>query len=537
MNFVANYRHHPYPSKRMTIFSNRGMVATSQALAAQAGLDILKQGGNAVDAAIATAACMIVVEPTSNGLGGDAFAIVWMNGKMHGLNSSGPAPKSISIDAVKRLGHQKMPANGWLPVTVPGIPAAWAALSEKFGKLPFSKLLQPAIEYAEKGFPVAVDLSREWRRYFNRYKTLFKDEQFDEWFRVFAPQGKVPEAGELWRSQDLANSIRTIAESMSRDFYEGDLAEKICQASSKNGGFLQKSDLSEFSPEWVDPISVNYRGHDVWELPPNGQGLIPLMALNILNGFELHEKESLDTYHKQIEAVKLAFSDGLKYITDPAKMNLSVKDLLSEAYAQERRGLIGKEAIEPLPGQFHKGGTIYLSTADGDGNMVSFIQSNADGFGSGIVVPGTGIAMQNRGSSYSLEPDHSNRLEGGKKSYHTIIPGFLTKDGKALGPFGVMGGYMQPQGHVQVVSNMVDFGLSPQAALDAPRWQWLNGKKIKLERGFSEPMALSLLHRGHEIEWALDQYTFGKGQIIIRNQDGILAGGTEPRSDGVVAAW
>ncbi len=534
---MPDYLHHPYPSKRMTLFSQNGMVATSQALAAQAGMDILKQGGNAVDAAIATAAAMVVIEPTSNGFGGDAFAIVWMQDKIYGLNASGRAPNGISIEAVKRLGFDRMPAYGWIPVTVPGIPAAWASLSERFGRMPLLKTLQPAIRYAQEGYPVAPDLSREWRRYFDRYKSIFKEEMYKEWFKIFAPNGEPPRAGDIWRSPEHAETLMKIGESASRAFYDGELADRIDHYSRQHGGFLRNVDLAAFKPEWVDPIRLNYKGIDVWELPPNGQGIVPLMALNLLNGFEFHEKETLAAYHLQIEALKLAFSDGLEYITDPEKMKVSVDELLSEEYARERRKLIGKEALMPAPGSFSAGGTIYLSTADKEGNMVSFIQSNSDGFGSGIVVPGTGIALQNRGASFSLDPRHANCLESGKRSYHTIIPGFLSKNGKAWGPFGVMGGYMQPQGHVQVVTSLVDFGLSPQAALDAPRWQWLNNRRIKLERGFSEPIALSLQRKGHDIEWAVDQYSFGKGQIILRNENGVLAGATEPRSDGTVAVW
>ncbi|MBO7748345.1 gamma-glutamyltransferase family protein [Paenibacillus sp. MWE-103] len=529
--------HHPYPSKRMTLYGKNGMVATSQSAAAQAGLDMLKKGGNAVDAAVAAAACMIVAEPTSNGLGGDAFAIVYMDGKLHGLNGSGSAPAGISADAVKALGHKRMPAVGWLPVTVPGVPASWAALSERFGKLPFSELLRPAITYAAEGCPVAPDLAREWKRYYDRYAEQLQGEEFEEWFRVYAPEGRAPEAGEVWRSQDHARSLAAIAETGARAFYEGGLADRIDHYSRKQGGFIRKSDLEAYAPQWVDPISVNYRGYDIWELPPNGQGLVPLIALNLLKGFDRSERDLASYYHKQIEAIKLAFADGKAYITDPEHMKISVRELLSDSYAEERRKLIGKEALLPLPGRLPRSDTIYLCAADGDGNMVSFIQSNADGFGSGVVVPGTGIALQNRGSGFSLDPADANCLEPGKKSYHTLIPGFITRNGEAVGPFGVMGGYMQPQGHVQVVSSLADFGFSPQAALDAPRWQWLHGRTVKLERGFAEPAGLSLLRMGHDIQWAVDQYTFGKGQIILRNKEGVLAGATEPRSDGVVAAW
>jgi gamma-glutamyltranspeptidase/glutathione hydrolase len=529
--------HTPYPSRRMTVYGSKGMVCTSQSLAAQAGLDILKKGGNAVDAAIATAACMTVLEPTSNGIGGDAFALVWMDGRLHGLNSSGPAPAGLSIETVKGLGHDKMPGLGWLPVTVPGVPAAWAELSRRFGRLPFSELFESAIRYAEEGYPVAPDLAHGWARAYSRFSEVLQGEEFKEWFRLFTPEGRAPHAGEKWRSPDHARTLTAIAETGARAFYEGHLADRIDEASRKTGGFIRLEDLVAFKPEWVDPIGVNYRGYDVWEIPPNGQGLVALIALNILKGFDFSERDSVSTMHRQIEATKLAFSDGLEYITDPSRMSVSVKDLLSEAYADERRRLIGTQAILPAPGQPPKGGTIYLATADGEGGMVSFIQSNYAGFGSGIVIPGTGIAMQNRGADFSLDPGKVNSLEPGKKTYHTIIPGFITKDGSPVGPFGVMGGYMQPQGHVQVVSSMIDFGLSPQAALDAPRWQWISGRKVKVEHAFSPPIAQSLARRGHDIDTALDHGSFGRGQIILRNADGVLAGATEPRADGVVAAW
>ncbi|MEX2104408.1 MAG: gamma-glutamyltransferase family protein, partial [Bacilli bacterium] len=465
--------HHPYPSRRNTVFSKKGMVATSQPLAAQAGLDILKKGGNAIDAAIATAACLTVVEPTSNGIGGDAFALIWTKGELHGINGSGPSPKSISIDAVKESGHDTIPKFGWIPVTVPGVPATWAELSKRFGRLPLSETLKPAIDYAENGYPLSPTLGKYWKSAYRIYKENLKGEEFNSWFETFAPDGRAPEIGELWKSPGHAATLRSIAETNAESFYRGELAEKIDQFSKKYGGFLRKEDLAEYAPEWVKPIKVNYRGYDVWEIPPNGQGIVALMALNVLKGFEFSEKDSVDTYHKQIEAIKLAFADGHKFITDSREMSVKVEELLSEGYAEQRRHLISDIAVQPEAGEPPKGGTVYLATADEEGNMVSFIQSNYMGFGSGLVVPGTGIGLQNRGHNFSLDPTHENRLEPGKKTYHTIIPGFLTKDDQAVGPFGVMGGFMQPQGHVQVVMNTIDFHLNPQAALDAPRWQWM----------------------------------------------------------------
>jgi len=535
MNFDSFY--YPYPSRRMVVYAQNGMVATSQCLAAQAGLDILKKGGNAIDAAIATAACLTVLEPTSNGIGGDVFALIWTKGKLHGLNSSGPAPRNISLKAVKELGYEKMPNFGWLPVTVPEFQAAWAILSESFGRIPFGEVLKPAINYADKGFPVSSVISNLWKIAYQRYKGNIQGEVFKYWFETFAPWGRAPEPGEIWRLPDQAQTLQSIADSKSKSFYKGELAEKIDSFSSQYGGFLTKEDLADFSPEWVNPINVNYRGCDVWEIPPNGQGLVALIALNILNGFEFTSKDDPETYHKQIEAMKLAFSDGKRYITESKQMKIKVEDLLSPGYAEERRKLIGKEALTPYPGRPPKGGTVYLATADSIGNMVSYIQSNYMGFGSGLVVPGTGISLQNRGSNFSLNPLDANCLQPGKRTYHTIIPGFLTKGKEAVGPFGIMGGFMQPQGHVQVIMNTIDFKLNPQAALDAPRWQWIENKKLKVEQSFPKYIAESLARKGHIIEGALDSGGFGRGQIIWRNDKGVLIGATEPRADGVVAAW
>ncbi|RSK28919.1 gamma-glutamyltransferase family protein [Bacillus sp. HMF5848] len=536
MNF--DYLSYPYASQRMTTFAKNGMVATSQPLAAQAGLDILKKGGNAIDAAIATAAALTVVEPTSNGIGGDAFALVWVKDKLYGLNASGPAPASISIDAVKERGHEEIPKYGWIPVTVPGVPAAWAALSKRFGKLPLADVLQPAIDYAENGYPVSPTLGKYWNHAAKAFKKMLTGDEFKPWFDTFTPGGEAPKIGGMWRSSGHASTLRSIGETNGESFYRGELAEKIAAYSKQYDGFLSADDLANYKVEWVDPISVNYRGYDVWEIPPNGQGLIALQALNIVKGYEFAESESTARYHKQIEAMKLAFADGQKYITEQSKMSVSVEQILSDAYADERRALIGDEALTPEPGTPPKGGTVYLATADSEGNMVSFIQSNYMGFGSGLVVPGTGIALQNRGHNFSLDPEHDNSLEPGKRTYHTIIPGFLTKNNEAVGPFGVMGGFMQPQGHMQVVMNTVDFAMNPQAALDAPRWQWMEGKKILVEHHFPQHIAQALARKGHDIQVALDSGAFGRGQIIWRDPEtGVLAGGTESRTDGSVAAY
>ncbi|MDQ0256631.1 gamma-glutamyltranspeptidase/glutathione hydrolase [Evansella vedderi] len=531
--------YYPYASQRNVVYGQKGMVATSQPLAAQAGLQILKEGGNAIDAAIATAACLTVVEPTSNGIGSDAFALVWVKGELHGLNASGQAPEKLTVEAVNEAGFTKeMPKYGLIPVTVPGAPGAWAELSKKFGKLPLTQVLAPAIEYAENGYPLSPTLAKYWKKAYEQFSKVLKGEEFTSWFDTFIPEGKVPKAGDVWKSQGHADTLRLIAETNGEAFYKGELADKIDAFSKEYGGLIRKSDLAAYTPEWVKPINVNYRGYNVWEIPPNGQGLIALQALNILKGFTFNSKDEVETYHKQIEAMKLAFTDGLKYITQPSSMSVSVDDILSEDYAQTRRALISETALTPEPGIPPKGGTVYLSTADGEGNMVSFIQSNYMGFGSGIVIPNTGISLQNRGNNFSLDPTHDNYLEPGKKTYHTIIPGFLTKDNEPIGPFGVMGGFMQPQGHVQVIMNTIDFHLNPQAALDAPRWLWTEGKTVVVEPHFPDHIARALERKGHNIVRNLDEGGFGRGQIIWRNnKTGVLCGATEPRTDGEVAAW
>lgn len=531
MNFDSSY--YPFPSKRTLGAARDGMVCTSQPLAAQAGLDMVKQGGNAVDAALAAAICLTVVEPTSNGIGGDAFALVWMKDRLYGLNASGPAPEALTIEAVKAGGHSEMPAYGWLPVTVPGAPKGWAALSKKFGALPFERLFEPAIRYAEEGFPISPTLGTSWAK-----TALLRQEGelYEEWRNTFTHQGRPPRIGEMWRSPNHARTLRDIADTKSDSFYTGRLAEEIDAASRRQGGFLRLSDLAKYDVEWVEPIGLDYRGYRVWEIPPNGQGLNALMALQMLQCLETEEAPAAEIVHQQIEAMKLAFADGMKYITDPAHMRVSVNDLLSESYARERSKLISEHAAAPRSGQPKAGGTVYLAAADRDGNMVSFIQSNYRGFGSGVVVPGTGIALQNRGCDFSLHPEDANALLPGKKSYHTIIPGFLTKDGKPIGPFGVMGGYMQPQGHMQLVMNILDFKLNPQAALDAPRWMWVRDKTVRLEPHFPKDIATALERKGHRIEYA-DEIGFGRGQMIWRTEDGVLLGATDSRADGMVAAW
>lgn len=529
--------YYPYPSQRNMVYACRGMVATSQPLAAQVGLDILKKGGNAIDAALATAAALTVTEPTSNGIGGDAFALIWYRGELHGLNASGPSPRSLCIDRLTEQGYTTMPAVGFAPVTVPGIPGAWACLNQRMGRLSLTEVMQGAVDYAQNGFPVSPLVSENWRQAVGKYKKTLKGEEFAPYFSTFAPSGRTPGPGECWSCPQQADTLASIAASGARSFYQGELAEKMDSFSRRYGGYIRGEDLADFSPQWVEPIRMNYRGFDVWEIPPNGQGLVTLMALNILNGFQLDSNDDLYIYHLLLEAMKLAFVDGEKMITDPAAMEVSVFDLLSPGYATSRRSLIQEQALLPEAGDPLAGGTVYLATADEEGNMVSYIQSNYMGFGSGLVVPGNGISLQNRGHNFSLDPQHVNCLEPGKRTYHTIIPGFLTKDQTPLGPFGVMGGFMQPQGHLQVLVNTLDFSLNPQAALDAPRWMWAGGRRIKIEPTFPQHIAQALRRRGHQVESTTEVGRFGRGQIIWKNQEGTYCAGSEPRADGMVAAW
>lgn len=528
--------YYPHPSQRMVVYGQKGMVATSQPLAAQAGLKVLQCGGNAIDAAIATATTLTVTEPTSNGIGGDAFALIWYKGELHGLNASGPAPRSISLEKLRERGYKSMPSEGFLPVTVPGAPSAWATLSEKMGRLDLKEVMSEAIGYARDGFPVSPLVSNHWEKAYRKYSQL-KGEEYSSWFSTFAPSNRAPSPGEIWSSPHQAHTLSLIASTQGEAFYRGELAERMDSFSREYGGYLRGEDLEDFSPQWVTPIMTRYRGYTVWEIPPNGQGLVTLMALNILEGIDLTKKDDVLMYHYPMEALKLAFVDGKRWITDSSAMDVEVEDLLSLEYAKKRREEIGDRALLPEAGDPHKGGTVYLATADGEGNMVSYIQSNYMGFGSGLVVPETGISLHNRGHTFSLNPEDANALAPGKRTYHTIIPGFLTKGIRPIGPFGVMGGFMQPQGHLQILINSLDLHYNPQAALNAPRWNWDGGRKILVEPSFPDHIALSLLRKGHEVERSVEVGPFGRGQIIWQDPSGVLCGGCEPRADSMVAVW
>jgi gamma-glutamyltranspeptidase / glutathione hydrolase len=518
--------HHNPHHQRHSGFGALGVVATSQVLAAQAGLEVLQQGGNAVDAAIATAACLTVVEPTSNGLGGDAFALVWDGTTLHGLNGSGRAPSGLSLDLLASF--QEMPQRGWHSVTVPGVIAAWRDLHQKFGRLEFGQVLARAIFYAENGFVVSPTVARFWGSAARHYT------DFPDWQTTFSTNGRTPQAGEKFYLPHHAKTLRQIAKSYGNDFYTGALAQQLETYAATTGGFITAADLAAHQSTWVQPIGTNYRGYDIWEIPPNGQGVAALTALNILEGFAV--QDDLESLHRKIEAMKLGFVDAKQFVADPKHASVPTAGLLDKTYAAQRRQEIGNSALLPQAGKPPTGGTVYLCTADSDGMMVSFIQSNYAGFGSGLVVPGTGIALQNRGGNFSLDPNHPNCLAPNKRPYHTIIPGFMTKNGQAVGAFGVMGGFMQPQGHLQVVSHTIDHGLHPQAALDAPRWQWLEGRKIELEAHTPRHLAEGLRARGHEVSLQLENGSFGRGQIVWRHGDGYVAG-SDSRCDGVAAVY
>lgn len=525
----------PFYSKKQSVHAKNGLVATSEGLASQAGLEILKKGGNAVDAAVATAAALTVVEPTSNGIGSDNFALVYMNDKLYGLNSSGYSSKHISIQKVKDLGHDNMPSSGIIPITIPGTPKGWATLHKRFGQLSFKEVLQPAIDLARNGFIISETVGFYWNRAIDIYKQRNQGPMYEQFFKVFTDDLKAYKAGDFYQSEAHATTLEEIANTNADSFYKGKLAHKIVSFMEKHNGFIDYDDLADFESEWVDPIKVAYKGYEVCEIPPNGQGITALMALNLLKDEEFIYGDIL-TYHSQIEALKIAFSDTLKYVTDPAFMKINPDFLLSDEYLKLRKKDITDKALLPEPIDYKKAGTVYLATADKDGNMVSFIQSNYMGFGSGIVIDDTGIAMQNRGHTFSLDDKHHNALAPRKRTYHTIIPGFLLKDGKAVGPFGVMGGFMQPQGHLQVVMNMIDFKMDPQAALDAPRFRWDEKLKVSVENTFDVYKAQKLRELGHHINIDLYSGGFGRGQIIKKTKNGYIAG-TETRCDGTISYY
>jgi gamma-glutamyltranspeptidase/glutathione hydrolase len=520
----------PYASQRMPVLA-KNIVATSQPLAAQAGLQALVRGGNAVDAALAAAITLTVVEPTSNGIGSDAFAILWDGEKLVGLNASGRAPKGWTPE--RFAGRQAMPTHGWDAVTVPGCVSAWVALSRRYGKLPFQDLFQAAIRYARDGFMVSPITAANWARQAPNF------EAFSEFAWTFLPKDRAPVPGEKFYCPQQAETLEEIASTKGESFYRGRLAERITLASRSDDGAHTMEDFAAHRCDWVEPISIEYRGYRLHEIPPNGQGIVALMALGMLRHHDLASLpvDGVDSLHLQIEAMKLAFADAYRYVSDPATMEFDAGKLLADGYLAARaRSIDMKQAQNPPPGEPREGGTVYLTTADASGMMVSYIQSNYMGFGSGVVVPGTGIAMQNRGYGFSLKPGHPNLVGPGKRPFQTIIPGFLTRDGRPVMSFGVMGGQMQPQGHAQMVTRIVDYNQNPQVASDGPRWIVNNDFSVSFEEERFAPGVLDALRsRGHRIlpsEKAM--FGFGGAQLIWRMDDGYCAGSDHRKDGGAV---
>jgi len=550
---------------RSEVLARHGMVCTSVPAATQVGLDILKRGGSAVDAAIAANATLGLMEPVSNGTGGDLFAIVYSakEGKLYGINGSGRSPLSLSYDQMKaelaKLHRDTIPPTGMLPITVPGTVDAWAELHKKFGKLKLIDDLEPAIRYAEEGFPVTELIAYYWAFGPRLYKGL--PGAFLETYTLDG-EGRTPAKGDIFKNSALAKTLRLIGEKGRDAFYKGEIADKIDSFMQANGGFLRKADLEKHTSTWVEPVSTNYRGYDVFELPPNGQGIATLQVLNLLEGFDLRAmgRNSPDTLHTMIEAKKIVWADRAKFYADPAFAKIPLTGLLSKSYAAERRKLIdpnrAAKKVDAGNPALDQGDTIYMCTADDEGNMVSLIQSNYRGMGSGIVVPGLGFMFQDRGQLFSMDPNHANVYAPGKRPFHTIIPGFVMKDGKPWEAFGVMGGGMQPQGHVQVLINQIDFGLGVQEAGDASRWQHESGQEptgtgvtesgakvdaagfVDLESGIPYETARELRKRGHDVRFDVGGYG-GYQAIKVEMHDGqrVYVGASESRKDGQAAGY
>ncbi|MCK5103194.1 MAG: gamma-glutamyltransferase [Cyclobacteriaceae bacterium] len=532
---------------RSEVIAQHGMAATSHPLATQVALDILKKGGSAVDAAIAANACLGLMEPVSNGIGGDLFAIVWdaKTQQLYGLNASGRSPKSLTLDYFTENGYKEIPYYGPLPVSVPGCVDGWFELHEKFGKLKMKEILQPTIDYARNGFPMAELIAYYLEGSAPRYK------QYPGFKEVFMPNGWTPAKGEIFKNPYLANTLETIAKKGRNEFYKGDIARTIAKYMKEQGGFLSYEDLAAHKSEWVEPVSTDYRGYDVWELPPNGQGIAALQILNILEGYDLKSMGfgSEEYMHLFIEAKKLAFEDRAKHYSDPDFNQIPVDQLISKDYAAERRKLINpdRSARSYPAGKLGNGETIYLTTADKDGNMVSLIQSNYLGIGSGMTPTGLGFVLQDRGSLFALDKNHMNVYEPGKRPFHTIIPAFVTKDGKPFLSFGVMGGAMQPQGHAQVLINIIDFGMNIQEAGDAPRInhtgssqptgsEMEGGGTVQLESGFDYEVIRELKKKGHSVVFSVGPYGGYQG-IMWDDKNKVYYGASESRKDGQAAGY
>lgn len=530
---------------RSEVIAQHGMAATSQPLATQAALDILKAGGNAMDAAIAANAVLGLVEPTGNGMGGDLFAIIWdaKTQKLYGLNASGRSPYDLTLDYFLENNYKKIPSHGPLPVSVPGAVDGWFEINKKFGSMKMKEILQPAINYANNGFPVSELIAYYW----NGSRSLQRFPGFKE---TFMPNGKAPAKGEIFKNPRLAKTFETIAKGGRDAFYKGEIAEKIVKYVREQGGFLSMRDFVDHHSDWVEPISVNYRGYDVWELPPNGQGTAALQMLNILENYDIASMGfgSPEYMHVFIEAKKLAFEDRAKYYSDMDFNKLPIEELISKKYAKERTALINDRAARSYPaGELEMGNTIYLTVADKDGNMVSLIQSNYRGMGSGMTPGDLGFILQDRGELFSLDKNHMNVYEPHKRPFHTIIPAFITKDGKPFVSFGLMGGAMQPQGHAQIVVNLIDFGMNLQVAGDAPRIRhdgssqptgevMTDGGVVNLESGFSFETINELMGRGHKIQFSKGGYG-GYQAIMWDDMNKVYYGASESRKDGQAAGY
>jgi gamma-glutamyltranspeptidase/glutathione hydrolase len=520
-----------YASRRSPVLA-RNVVSTSQPLATQAGVAMLRAGGNAVDAALATAIALTVVEPCSNGLGSDLFAIVWDGRELAGLNASGRAPAAWTPKRFTK--YKEMPRAGWDTVTIPGAVSGWVELSRRYGKLPFADLFAPAIGYARDGYAVSPVIADKWAR---AVPILGKIPGFAE---HFLPRGRALQPGEIFSSPGMARSLTKIAATSGEAFYRGELAQAMVAHAGAHGGAHTLDDFAEHRCDWVEPIAVSYRGYDVHEIPPNGQGIAALMALGILEHFDFGRTavDSTAVQHLEIEAMKLAFADVYRYVGDAQAMKVSPAELLDRDYLASRARLIDRNRAQDFKhGTPPRAGTVYLAAADASGMMVSFIQSNYMGFGSGIVVPGTGISLQNRGTGFSLKSGHPNLIGPRKRPFHTIIPGFVTRAGKPYATIGVMGGPIQPQGHVQTLVRLLDYRQQPQAVLDAPRWKVNGGLSVDLEAGVAPSIQDGLAALGHRFASIPDSYMdFGAGQIIVRDADGYIAA-SDPRRDGQAAGF
>jgi len=543
-------------ASRSEVIATEAMAATSHPLATQIALDVMKQGGNAIDAAIAANAALGLMEPTGNGIGGDLYAIIWdaKTGTLHGLNASGRSPLGLSYDTLKaeldKLGRHDLPPHGMLPISVPGTVDGWFEMHQKFGKLPMPTLLQPTIDYAEKGFPVTELIAYYWNR-----SVPVLSPQPGDFKGAFTLNGKAPAKGEIFKNPALANTLKAIAKDGRDAFYRGELTRQIDSFMQQNGGYLRFADFANHRSDWVEPVSADYKGYTLWELPPNGQGIAALQMLQIIKNFDLAAMgfNSPESIHIMVEAKKLAFEDRAKFYADTDFKKQPIAGLISAEYGKERAKLIGDRAAQRVDAgnpHLYEGDTIYMTTADKDGNMVSLIQSNYRGMGSGVVVPGLGFVFQDRGQLFSMDKNHANAYEPGKRPFNTIIPAFVTKDGKPLISYGVMGGAMQPQGHVQILVNMVDFGMNLQEAGDAARWQHLgsteptdsqdaylkNGGYIEVERGIPFETVRELQKRGHEVRYGLGGY--GGYQAIMKDHiNGVWIGASESRKDGQAAGY